>query len=103
MNPLATMRYLVVLDKHRHFARAARACHITQPALSNALRALEDEFGVTVIKRSHTYGGWDDSLLFGLPELDTARTFVKMSQLPRRVGAWIFSSSSFASSRLSST
>jgi DNA-binding transcriptional LysR family regulator len=57
MNLLAAMRYLVALDKHRHFARAARACHITQPALSNALRALEDEFGVAVIKRSPTYGG----------------------------------------------
>jgi DNA-binding transcriptional LysR family regulator len=57
MNLLAAMRYLVALDKHRHFARAARACHITQPALSNALRALEDEFGVAIIRRSHTYGG----------------------------------------------
>src|SRR5260221_7550246 len=57
MNLLAAMRYLVALDKHRHFARAARACHITQPALSNALRALEDEFGVAIIKRARTYGG----------------------------------------------
>jgi DNA-binding transcriptional LysR family regulator len=57
MNLLAAMRYLVALDKHRHFARAARACHITQPALSNALRALEEEFGVAIIKRSQTYGG----------------------------------------------
>jgi DNA-binding transcriptional LysR family regulator len=57
MNLLAAMRYLVALDKHRHFARAARECHITQPALSNALRALEDEFGVAIIKRARTYGG----------------------------------------------
>lgn len=57
MNLLAAMRYLVALDKHRHFGRAARACHITQPALSNALRALEEEFGVAIIRRSHTYGG----------------------------------------------
>jgi DNA-binding transcriptional LysR family regulator len=57
MNLLAAMRYLVALDKHRHFARAAESCHITQPALSNALRALEDEFGVSIIKRSRTYGG----------------------------------------------
>jgi hypothetical protein len=39
MNLLAAMRYLVALDKHRHFGRAAQACDITQPALSNALRA----------------------------------------------------------------
>jgi DNA-binding transcriptional LysR family regulator len=36
MNLLASMRYLVALDEHRHFGRAAQACHITQPALSNA-------------------------------------------------------------------
>jgi DNA-binding transcriptional LysR family regulator len=57
MNLLAAMRYLVALDEHRHFGRAAQASHITQPALSNALRALEEEFGVAIIKRSRTYGG----------------------------------------------
>jgi hypothetical protein len=30
MNLVAAMRYLVALDKHRHFGRAAQACHITQ-------------------------------------------------------------------------
>ena len=45
MNLLASLRYLAALDEHKHFARAARSCHITQPALPNALRALEAEFG----------------------------------------------------------
>ena len=57
MNLLAAMRYLVALDQHRHFGRAAQACHITQPALSSALRALEEEFGVAIIQRSRAYGG----------------------------------------------
>lgn len=57
MNLLAAMRYLVALDRHRHFGRAAQECHITQPALSNALRALEEEFGVVIVKRSRVYGG----------------------------------------------
>lgn len=57
MNLLASMRYLVALEEHRHFGRAAQACHITQPALSNALRALETEFGVVVVKRGRTYAG----------------------------------------------
>lgn len=57
MNLIAAMRYLVALDKHRHFGRAAEACHVSQPALSNALRALEEEFGVAIVKRSRTYGG----------------------------------------------
>ena len=51
MNLLASLRYLVALHEHRHFGRAAQACHITQPALSNALRALEKEFGVVVVRR----------------------------------------------------
>ena len=57
MNLLASLRYLLALDEHRHFARAAESCHITQPALSNALRTLEREFGVVIVKRSRTYAG----------------------------------------------
>jgi DNA-binding transcriptional LysR family regulator len=74
MNLLAAMRYLVALDKHRHFGRAAQACHITQPALSNALRALEDEFGVAIITRSRTYGGLTQE---GEAVLDTARRMLR--------------------------
>ncbi len=57
MNLLASMRYLVALNEHRHFGRAAQACHITQPALSNALKALEQEFGVVIVKRGRSYAG----------------------------------------------
>ena len=57
MNLLASLRYLVALDEHKHFGRAALACHITQPALSNALRALEQEFGTTIINRGRAYVG----------------------------------------------
>jgi DNA-binding transcriptional LysR family regulator len=57
LNLLASLRYLVSLSEHRHFGRAAQACHITQPALSNALRALEREFGVVIVKRARNYAG----------------------------------------------
>jgi DNA-binding transcriptional LysR family regulator len=57
LNLLASMRYLVALNEHRHFGRAALACHITQPALSNALRALEQEFGVVIVQRGRNYAG----------------------------------------------
>ena len=57
MNLLASLRYLVALDEHKHFGRAALACHITQPALSNALRALEQEFGTTIINRGRVFVG----------------------------------------------
>jgi DNA-binding transcriptional LysR family regulator len=57
MNLLASLRYLVALSEHRHFSRAAQACDITQPALSNAMRALEEEFGVAIVRRGRQYAG----------------------------------------------
>lgn len=58
MNLLAAMRYLAALHAHGHFARAAQACHITQPTLSNALRALEAEFGVPIVRRGRVFAGF---------------------------------------------
>lgn len=58
MNLIASMRYLVALHEHRHFGRAAQACYITQPALSNALRALEEEFGTAIVKRGRVFVGF---------------------------------------------
>lgn len=57
MNLLSSLRYLVALQEHKHFGRAAQACHVTQPALSNAIRALEGEFGVVIVKRDRTFAG----------------------------------------------
>lgn len=58
MNLLGSLKYLVALDEHKHFGRAAQACHITQPALSNALRALEQEFGCAIVLRGRTFVGF---------------------------------------------
>jgi DNA-binding transcriptional LysR family regulator len=58
MNLLASLRYLAALDEHKHFGRAAQACHITQPALSNALRALEAEFGHVIVRRGRNFEGF---------------------------------------------
>lgn len=58
MNLLVSMRYLVALDENKHFGRAAQACFVTQPALSNAIRALEVEFGVAIVKRGRTFVGF---------------------------------------------
>ncbi len=57
MNLLESLRYLAALAEHRHFGRAAQACHITQPALSNAIRALEDSLGATIVRRGRQYEG----------------------------------------------
>ncbi len=57
MNLLEALRYLTALDQHRHFGRAAQACRITQPALSNAIRTLKQELGVPVVRRARQYEG----------------------------------------------
>jgi DNA-binding transcriptional LysR family regulator len=57
MNLLSSMRYLVALHEHKHFGRAAQACHVTQPALSNAIRALEEEFSTVIVKRDRNFAG----------------------------------------------
>ena len=51
------LNYLVALDKYRHFGRAAESCHVSQPALSNGLRELERELGITIVKRNRTFEG----------------------------------------------
>ncbi len=58
MNLLGSLKYLVALHEHKHFGRAAQACHITQPALSNALRALEQELGVAIVTRGRAFIGF---------------------------------------------
>ncbi len=78
MNLLVSMRYLVALDEHKHFARAAQSCFVTQPALSNALRALEEEFGSSIVKRGRTFVGFTPE---GERLLDSARRMLREEEL----------------------
>jgi DNA-binding transcriptional LysR family regulator len=51
------LEYLVTLARERHFAKAAEACHVSQPALSSAIRGLEKELGVMIVQRGRRYMG----------------------------------------------
>ncbi|MCB5906201.1 LysR family transcriptional regulator [Streptomyces pinistramenti] len=51
------LEYLVALSRERHFARAAQACYVSQPALSEAIRKLEDELDVPLVRRGRKYEG----------------------------------------------
>jgi LysR family hydrogen peroxide-inducible transcriptional activator len=46
------LEYLVAVDTHRHFAKAAEACFVTQPTLSMQLLKLEQELGLKIFDRS---------------------------------------------------
>ena len=49
------LEYFVALARERHFARAAAACYVSQPALSEAIRKLEQELNVPLVNRDHTF------------------------------------------------
>ncbi len=46
------LQYLVALAEHLHFRRAAAACYVTQPALSEQLKQLEEMLGARLVERS---------------------------------------------------
>jgi LysR family hydrogen peroxide-inducible transcriptional activator len=46
------LQYIAAIDTHRHFARAAEACFVTQPTLSSMVKKLEEELGVVLFDRS---------------------------------------------------
>lgn len=52
------LRFFVALSRERHYARAAAACNVTQPTLSEAIRQLERELAVPLVDRNgRRFGG----------------------------------------------
>jgi DNA-binding transcriptional LysR family regulator len=54
------LEYLVALARERHFGRAARLCHVSQPTLSGAIGRLEANLGVMIVRRGRRFEGFTD-------------------------------------------
>jgi DNA-binding transcriptional LysR family regulator len=53
---LRQLEYLTALAREAHFGRAAAACNVSQPALSVAVRKLEQELGLELVHRDRRKG-----------------------------------------------
>jgi LysR family hydrogen peroxide-inducible transcriptional activator len=51
MIKIRDLEYLDAIEKHRHFGKAAEACHVSQPTLSGQIMKLEEQLGVSLIER----------------------------------------------------
>jgi DNA-binding transcriptional LysR family regulator len=54
------LKYLVTLATEQHFAKAAELCNVSQPALSSAIRSLESELGLVIVKRGRRFMGFTE-------------------------------------------
>lgn len=46
------LQYIVALDTHRHFVRAAESCFVSQPTLTLQVKKLEEQVGLIIFDRS---------------------------------------------------
>ncbi len=49
---LQQLEYILAVDKHRHYVRAAEECHVSQSTLSALILKLETELGVEIFDRT---------------------------------------------------
>ena len=49
---LQALQYFIAVAKHKNFTKAAEECFVTQPALSRAIRELEEELGCRLFARN---------------------------------------------------
>jgi LysR family transcriptional regulator, hydrogen peroxide-inducible genes activator len=54
---LTELQYIVAVAQERHFGRASERVFVTQPALSLAIKKLEEELGATIFEKEsdHTH------------------------------------------------
>lgn len=48
---ITQFEYIIAVDNHRHFGKAADSCFVTQPTLSMQIQKLEDQLGILIFDR----------------------------------------------------
>ncbi|MGZ3723386.1 MAG: LysR substrate-binding domain-containing protein, partial [Bdellovibrionales bacterium] len=51
MPSVSQLEYIVAVEKHRHFGKAAEQCHVSQPTLSMQIQKVEEEIGFPIFDR----------------------------------------------------
>lgn len=49
---LRDLQYVVAVADYGHFGRAAKACHVSQPALSSQIKKIEEYLGIALFERA---------------------------------------------------
>ena len=57
MLDLKDLQCLNALARHKHFARAANECGVSQPAFSMRIRKIEERLGASIVKRGNRFQG----------------------------------------------
>ncbi|TJX19563.1 MAG: LysR family transcriptional regulator, partial [Mesorhizobium sp.] len=94
---ISQVRYFLAVAKELNFTRAAEQCNVTQPALSRAIKLLEDEFGGALFHRERRFthltelGRMVETYLEGVFEnsrqaKQIAEQYVNLKKMPLRVG-----------------
>jgi DNA-binding transcriptional LysR family regulator len=68
---LRDLRSFVAVAQHRNFSRAAEQLHVSQPALSEQIRKLEDELGAALFERTSRGAELTDAGAAFLPQART--------------------------------
>lgn len=74
---LVQLRHFISLAQTGSFSRSAEAMHLTQPALSRSLRALEEELGMALFDR---VGRRNELTVFGREVLERAHLLVSEAE-----------------------
>ncbi|OED47196.1 LysR family transcriptional regulator [Leisingera sp. S232] len=57
MIELKDLTLLTALSRHKHFAKAAADCGMSQPAFSMRIRNLEERLGLSIVRRANRFQG----------------------------------------------